>query len=328
MPKIQQATLFPLQEREANKKAGRNYRSKYHLVKRMFAQLSKAREGTWSVTTLNSTWSGVVPGTRRVMEESQRWTNGPCITAPYKLNLFKYQRFTFSQSSPRHLWPGDFGCKEDLLCETRGRHQDSKGERADAKIVNSSSIDDRHLTKMGLEPALESSLDRRDIFASHLFIFRPLLALETSNDLVQKHKTQQMKYICTACSPFLTFVVNTVHVYSTLSRLYLELLILKPVWFCLICEHRKNSECCQSVCPKFLNCKVHQKLQAVFISSVKSSSVYHGILHTRSSNPLFQIFQILQILNWKWKWKDPTCAIFLKGMGFKDIRYDIPVYQM
>ena len=52
-------------------------------------------------------------------------------------------------------------------------------------------------------------------------------------------------------------------------------------------------------------------------------------VHTqRSSNPLFQIFQNLQILKWKWKWKDPTCAIFLKSMGFKDIEYDIPVYQM
>ena len=26
--------------------------------------------------------------------------------------------------------------------------------------------------------------------------------------------------------------------------------------------------------------------------------------------------------------KDPTCAIFLKRMGFKDIEYDLPVYQM
>ena len=26
--------------------------------------------------------------------------------------------------------------------------------------------------------------------------------------------------------------------------------------------------------------------------------------------------------------KDPTCAIFLKSMGFKDTNYDIPVYQM
>ena len=47
-------------------------------------------------------------------------------------------------------------------------------------------------------------------------------------------------------------------------------------------------------------------------------------------NPVFQIFQILPILKWKWKWKwkDPTCAIFFKSMGFKDIEYDIPVYQM
>ena len=63
-----------------------------------------------------------------------------------------------------------------------------------------------------------------------------------------------------------------------------------------------------------------------FISSVRSSSGYHGLIEIR--NPLFQIFQILQILKWKWKWKDPTCAIFLKSMGFKDIKYDIPVYQM
>ena len=45
-----------------------------------------------------------------------------------------------------------------------------------------------------------------------------------------------------------------------------------------------------------------------------------------AAKPLFQIFQILQILKWKWKWKwkDPTCAIFFKSMGFKDIEYDIP----
>ena len=64
------------------------------------------------------------------------------------------------------------------------------------------------------------------------------------------------------------------------------------------------------------------------VSSVRSSSGYHELIEIR--NPLFQIFQILQILKrkWKWKWKDPTCAIFLKSMGFKDIEYDIPVYQM
>ena len=64
-----------------------------------------------------------------------------------------------------------------------------------------------------------------------------------------------------------------------------------------------------------------------FVSSVRSSSGYHGLIEIRAANPLFQIFQI-QILKWKWKWKDPTCAIFLKSMGFKDVEYDIPVYQM
>ena len=28
------------------------------------------------------------------------------------------------------------------------------------------------------------------------------------------------------------------------------------------------------------------------------------------------------------KMKDPTCAIILKSMGFKDTKYDIPVYQI
>ena len=36
--------------------------------------------------------------------------------------------------------------------------------------------------------------------------------------------------------------------------------------------------------------------------------------------PLLQIFQILQILKYL---KDPTCGIFLKSKGFKDIKYDI-----
>ena len=45
-------------------------------------------------------------------------------------------------------------------------------------------------------------------------------------------------------------------------------------------------------------------------------------IHTQ---PLLQIFQILQILKYL---KDPTCGIFLKSKGFKDIKYDIPVYQM
>ena len=39
------------------------------------------------------------------------------------------------------------------------------------------------------------------------------------------------------------------------------------------------------------------------------------------THPLFQILQILKCF------KDPTCAIFLKGMGFNYIKYDIPVYS-
>ena len=38
-----------------------------------------------------------------------------------------------------------------------------------------------------------------------------------------------------------------------------------------------------------------------------------------SGNPPFQIFNILQILKCL---KDPTCAIFLKNMGIKDIKYE------
>ena len=69
------------------------------------------------------------------------------------------------------------------------------------------------------------------------------------------------------------------------------------------------------------------ELAEMFVSSVRSSSGYHGLIEIRQ-RPLYKIFQILQILKWKWKWKDPTCAIFFKSMGFKDIKYDIPVYQM
>ena len=54
------------------------------------------------------------------------------------------------------------------------------------------------------------------------------------------------------------------------------------------------------------------------ISSVTSSTAYYGLLPTQQCNPL----QIIKCL------KDPTCAVFLKSMGFKDIKYDIPVYQM
>ncbi len=48
-----------------------------------------------------------------------------------------------------------------------------------------------------------------------------------------------------------------------------------------------------------------------FVSSVRTSNVYPGLLHTHTQQqPFFQIFQILQILNGL---KDPTCAIFLKS---------------
>ena len=57
------------------------------------------------------------------------------------------------------------------------------------------------------------------------------------------------------------------------------------------------------------------------VSSDRGSSAYPSLLQTQL-NPLFQIFQILNCL------KDPTCAISLKSMGFKDIKYDIPMYQI
>ena len=46
---------------------------------------------------------------------------------------------------------------------------------------------------------------------------------------------------------------------------------------------------------------VHKKIYFLslmdsdFISSVRSSSGYHGLIEIRSGKPLFQIFQILQI---------------------------------
>ena len=66
-----------------------------------------------------------------------------------------------------------------------------------------------------------------------------------------------------------------------------------------------------------------------FVSSVRSSSGYHGLIEIQQQQGHFsKLFQILQIRKWKWKWKDPTCAIFFKSMGFKDIKYDIPVCQI
>ena len=39
------------------------------------------------------------------------------------------------------------------------------------------------------------------------------------------------------------------------------------------------------------------------------------------------ITQIRKYTNTNWL-KDPTCALFLKSIGFKDIKYDIPVCQI
>ena len=41
----------------------------------------------------------------------------------------------------------------------------------------------------------------------------------------------------------------------------------------------------------------------------------------------YTITQIRKYTNTKCL-KDPTCAILFKSMGFKAIKYDIPVYQM
>ena len=50
-----------------------------------------------------------------------------------------------------------------------------------------------------------------------------------------------------------------------------------------------------------------------FISSVRSSSGYHGLIEIRQQQQAtFSNFS----------------NIFLKSMGFEDIKYDIPVYQM
>ena len=60
----------------------------------------------------------------------------------------------------------------------------------------------------------------------------------------------------------------------------------------------------------------------VFVSSEQELQCFYWSSIDPAAHPLFQIFQILQCL------KDLTCAIFLKIMGFKYIKYDIPVYQM
>ena len=45
--------------------------------------------------------------------------------------------------------------------------------------------------------------------------------------------------------------------------------------------------------------RIHWIFSWLFVSSVRSSSGYHGLIEIRASNPLFQILQILQILKWK-----------------------------
>ena len=103
-----------------------------------------------------------------------------------------------------------------------------------------------------------------------------------------------------------------------------------------------------------------------FISSVRSSSGYHGLLqatfsnfsnssdskvkvkvngpnmcyifekhgiqgyriwHSRVSNVKYTNTRLHKYTNTKCL-KDPTCAIFFKSMGLKDIKYDIPVSYM
>ena len=53
----------------------------------------------------------------------------------------------------------------------------------------------------------------------------------------------------------------------------------------------------------------------------------YQIWHSPVSNVIYTNTQKCKYTNAKWL-KDPTCAIFFKSMGFKDIKYDIPVYQM
>ena len=55
-----------------------------------------------------------------------------------------------------------------------------------------------------------------------------------------------------------------------------------------------------------------------YVSSDRSSSVYSGLIMP-STHPLLQMFQILKCS------KDTTRAIFFKGIGFKDIKCDIPL---
>ena len=63
------------------------------------------------------------------------------------------------------------------------------------------------------------------------------------------------------------------------------------------------------------------------VSSVRSSSGYHGLIEIQRA-ATFSDFSNSSDSKVKVKVKGPNSAIFLKSMGFKDIEYDIPVYQM
>ena len=62
------------------------------------------------------------------------------------------------------------------------------------------------------------------------------------------------------------------------------------------------------------------------VSSVRSSSGYHGLLHIYK--PSFSNFSNSSDSKVKVKVKGPNMCYIFKSMGFKDIEYDIPVYQM
>ena len=53
----------------------------------------------------------------------------------------------------------------------------------------------------------------------------------------------------------------------------------------------------------------------------------YQIRHSRVSNARYTNIQICKYTKTKCL-EDPTCAIFLKSMGFNDIKYDIHVYQV
>ena len=152
-----------------------------------------------------------------------------------------------------------------------------------------------------------------DLHWSQMFNCSPMQSLSPVNLL-------RSKRIESATHPTISWVCfenrGAVHLWSKL----FEKLLVRNIWKLIKSLHQLLSICIALLlisgpCSWMSN-------SCCFISSVRSSSGYHGLLHI---NP---VFQILQILKWKWKWKDPTCAIFLKSMWFKDIEYDIPVYQM